>query len=47
MIHAIGAMHAALRAKSKRQKAQNQSPTKEVATKPKGSPEEKPQRSKN
>ena len=47
MIHAMGAMHAALRAKLRRQEAQNRSATKEGVTKPKGPPEEKLQRSKN
>ncbi len=47
MIHAIGAMHAALRAKSKRQKSQNGSLTKAGATRPQGPPAEKPQRRKD
>jgi hypothetical protein len=47
MIHAMGAMHAALRAKSKRQKTKNGSPTKQGATRPQGPPAEKPERRKD
>jgi hypothetical protein len=46
MIHSIGAMHAALRAKPRRQKTQNRSPTKEAATRPQSPPTEEPQRRK-
>jgi|GEM_PF-2760784 len=38
MIHAMGAIHAALRAKSKREKTQNGRPTKAGATRPKSPP---------
>jgi hypothetical protein len=47
MIHTLGAMHATLRAKSKRQKIQNGRPTKEGATRPQGPPAEKPERRKD
>ncbi len=47
MIHAVGAMHAALRAKSQRQKTQNGSPTKEGATRPQSPPAEKTERRKD
>ena len=47
MIHAMGAMHAALRAKSKLKQTQTGSPAQEVAKSPKTGPSEKPERSKD
>ena len=47
MIHAIGAMHAALRAKSKRQDAPDKRPTEGGQTRPKGAPAEKLERRKD
>ena len=46
MIHAMGAMHATLRAKSKRNEAQDGHSAKEGETRPKGAPVEKPERRK-
>ena len=47
MIHAIGAIHAALRAKSKRKRAPSGRSAKEGATRPNGAPAEKPERRKD
>ncbi len=47
MIHAMGAMHAALRAKSKRQDAPNKPPAKMGPTGPKAAAAEKPARRKD